>query len=91
MLDNDVGALTRVPGIGKKTAERLVVEMRDRVGSGAAVAAGETQSPRDEASSALVALGYKPAEAARMLDAVKTEHATSEALIREALRAVARR
>ena len=91
VLDNDVGALTRVPGIGKKTAERLVVEMRDRVGSGAAVAAGETQSPRDEASSALVALGYKPAEAARMLDAVKTEHATSEALIREALRAVARR
>ena len=91
VLDNDVGALTRVPGIGKKTAERLVVEMRDRVGSGAAVAAGETQSPRDEASSALFALGYKPAEAARMLDAVKTEHATSEALIREALRAVARR
>ena len=98
VLDNDVGALTRVPGIGKKTAERLVVEMRDRVGSGAAVAAGEvplapgaTQTPRDEAFSALVALGYKPAEAARMLDAVKSEQTTSEALIREALRAVARR
>ena len=98
VLDNDVGALTRVPGIGKKTAERLVVEMRDRVGSGAAVAAGEvplapgeTQTPRDEACSALVALGYKPAEATRMLDAVKSEHTTSEALIREALRAVARR
>ena len=98
VLDNDVGALTRVPGIGKKTAERLVVEMRDRVGSGAAVAAGEvplaageTQTPRDEACSALVALGYKPTEATRMLDAVKSEHTTSEALIREALRAVARR
>lgn len=98
VLDNDVGALTRVPGIGKKTAERLVVEMRDRVGSGAAVtagdvplAAGATQTPRDEAFSALVALGYKPAEAARMLDAVKNDNATSEALIRDALKAVARR
>ena len=98
VLENDVGALTRVPGIGKKTAERLVVEMRDRVGSGAAVAAGDvpltagaTQTPRDEAFSALVALGYKPAEAARMLDAVKNEKASSEALIREALKAVARR
>lgn len=98
VLDGDVGALTRVPGIGRKTAERLVVEMRDRVGSGAEVAAGEvpltagaTQTPRDEAYAALVALGYKPAEATRMLDAVKTEHPTSEALIREALKAVARR
>ena len=98
VLDNDVGALTRVPGIGKKTAERLVVEMRDRVGSGAAVTAGDVplsggaaQTPRDEAFSALVALGYKPAEAARMLDAVKNDDASSEALIREALKAVARR
>jgi len=98
VLDGDVAALTRVPGIGKKTAERLVVEMRDRVGTGAAVAAGEVpltagaeQTPRDEAHAALVALGYKPAEATRMLDAVKGEHTTSEALIRDALKAVARR
>ena len=98
VLDADVAALTRVPGIGKKTAERLVVEMRDRVGSEAQVLAGEvplaagaTQTPRDEALAALVALGYKPVEAARMLDAVKSDHTTSEALIREALKAVARR
>ena len=98
VIDGDVAALTRVPGIGKKTAERLVVEMRDRVGTEAQVLAGEvpltagaTQTPRDEAQAALVALGYKPAEAARMLDAVKTEHNTSESLIREALKAVARR
>ncbi|HLW74285.1 MAG TPA: Holliday junction branch migration protein RuvA, partial [Gammaproteobacteria bacterium] len=56
--ENDTAALTRLPGIGKKTAERLVVEMRDRLDDvGAPRAAGASAHPRDEALSALVSLG----------------------------------
>lgn len=98
VLDGDVGALTRVPGIGKKTAERLIVEMRDRVSGAAPLPAGEvpfpgaaSQTPRDEAHSALVSLGYKPQEAARMLEAVNGDDQTSEALIRAALQSMAKR
>lgn len=92
--DGDVTTLTRVPGIGKKTAERLVVEMRDRFAAG--VPAGEMNMPgaaapvpRDEAFSALVALGYKPREASRMLEGAD-ETASSEDLIRRALQALAK-
>ncbi len=95
VLDGDAGALTRVPGIGRKTADRLIVEMRDRFAgaapAGEAPLAGQrTQGPREEAQSALVALGYKPQEAARMLDAVDAEGRGSEELIRAALQAAAR-
>src|SRR2546421_4590626 len=69
----DITALTRVPGVGRKTAERLIVEMRDRLVApqqtpGAPLAA--TASAAGEAYGALVALGYRPAEAARVLKAV---------------------
>ena len=91
----DVAALTRVPGIGRKTAERLLVEMRDRVGSldgegtrGAARPARET--PEGEAFDALVALGYKPAEAAQLLETVGPGTHSTEELIRRALKSAVR-
>ena len=92
--DNDTNALVRLPGVGKKTAERLLVEMRDRLRDwhvdGAVVAEGSAQFPVRaadhllEAESALIALGYKPQEAARMVAAIKFEGASSEELIRAA-------
>ena len=89
VMDGDVASLTRVPGIGKKTAERLLVEMRDRVAGadGSARTGSAPVSAKDEAMAALVALGYKPAEAARMLGKAG-DGASSEELIRQALQSV---
>ena len=93
----DVTALTRLPGIGKKTAQRLVMEMRDRLGgfgdqSAPAGAGGLAVSAQDsalaDAVGALVALGYKPVEANRMARAADDGAKTSEEIIRAALRAV---
>ena len=93
VLNEDIGALTRVPGIGRKTAERLIVEMRDRLASpqatpGAPVTAAA--SAEGEAYGALVALGYRPAEAARLLKAVGPGTHSTEELIRRALQGAAR-
>jgi holliday junction DNA helicase RuvA len=93
----DVAALTRVPGIGRKTAERLSIEMRDRLklltgvapGSAAGQAAAGGDSPKAEAFSALVALGYKPAEVTRLLHNVESSVTSTEELIRHALRSAA--
>ena len=92
----EISRLTRLPGIGKKTAERLVVEMRDRLAavqpeSATAVAGGSTgpAAPADEAFDALVALGYKPREASRMIAAVDHEDLDSEQIIRQALKGAA--
>lgn len=93
MAHQDVDRLTRVPGIGRKTAQRLVVEMRDKVleepeAATAAVAAAEpTRSDAvQDAVSALIALGYKPVEASRAVRGVAVPAASSEDLIRAALR-----
>jgi len=93
VLDEDIGTLTRVPGVGRKTAERLIVEMRDRLAApqatpGAPVAAAA--SAAGEAYGALVALGYRPAEAARLLKAVGPGTHSTEELIRRALQGAAR-
>jgi holliday junction DNA helicase RuvA len=87
----DIVALTRVPGIGRKTAERLVVEMRDRLGptsDGAlnATASAPGLNPEAEAFGALVALGYRPAEATRLLKAAGPGTHSTEELIRRALK-----
>lgn len=91
----DVDALVRIPGIGRKTAERLLVEMRDRIRALGELpaTAGRTYAPggaEAEAHAALVALGYRPAEAARLLKSVAGEGAGTEELIRRALQAAAR-
>ncbi|MBW8075277.1 MULTISPECIES: Holliday junction branch migration protein RuvA [Metallibacterium] len=87
----DITALTRVPGIGKKTAERIVVELRDRVAAVGAVASGGAMAmPRDAQSEALTALqqlGYKPVEAQRLIRETQTPGDSAEALIRKALKA----
>jgi len=94
----DIAALTRLPGIGKKTAQRLVIEMRDRVdavpaGSLAGIAAGspvggDGNSALTDAVDALTALGYRPADADRMARAADDGAKTSEEIIRAALKAV---
>ncbi|KFN43101.1 Holliday junction branch migration protein RuvA [Arenimonas oryziterrae] len=90
----DVTALTRIPGIGKKTAERIVVELRDRaadfVGAGAVLGSkGVPADPVTEASVALQQLGYKPAEISRMVkDAAPGD--SPEDIIRKALKSVLR-
>jgi holliday junction DNA helicase RuvA len=87
----DVAALTRVPGIGRKTAERIVVELRDRLATEAgAIRAGTGHAPRDargEAEAALQQLGYKPAEAQRLARAAAADGDAAETIIRKALRA----
>ena len=95
---DDVASLIRLPGIGRKTAERIVIEMRDRIRhpglagaastAGGAAGSGELE-PRTEALDALVALGYKSPEARRMLERVPESANSTEELLRAVLRSVA--
>jgi len=90
---SDVTALTRIPGIGKKTAERMVVELRDRAadfGGGGALGQGQPGDPQSEAVSALQQLGYKPAEAIRMAREAMAEGDDTAAIIRRALQSALR-
>ncbi|ALN59403.1 MULTISPECIES: Holliday junction branch migration protein RuvA [Lysobacter] len=91
----DVTALTRIPGIGKKTAERMVVELRDRaadlIGAGATLPSGGLPAdPQSEAVIALQQLGYKPAEAARMAREATAAGDDAAAIIRKALQSALR-
>lgn len=96
VLNNDTASLINLPGIGKKTAERLVIEMRDKLSdwykAPASIGVNEVnlaQSPRhsilQDAISALVALGYKPQEANRTVTKIDDGKSSSEDLIRRAL------
>ena len=82
----DAAALTRIPGVGRKTADRLLVEMRDHFRD-APLAGGAARAlpPREEALQALLALGYKAQEAQKMLEKAASEGASTEDLIRGAL------
>ena len=89
----DSASLTRLPGIGKKTAERLILEMRSRLedldlGSGAPAPAepGGRRDAAAEARAGLVALGYSQAEALKMLKSLDDDDASAEAMIRQALK-----
>jgi Holliday junction DNA helicase RuvA len=98
----DTASLIRIPGVGRKTAERLILELRDRVTThaGATPTLGEAAvgGPRGEALAALSALGYRPAEATRMVDAAVGDGGTgaasdaptsTEEIIRRALQSAA--
>ena len=93
--EGDTASLTRVPGVGRKTAERLVVEMRDRLESFALPAAASTPAGtsgarvEQEVLDALLALGYKPAEARRMIEQAGPAQAGTADLLRAALRSAA--
>ena len=90
---SDVTALTRIPGIGKKTAERMVVELRDRaadLAGGVPGASGLPGDPLSEAITALQALGYKPADADRMAKKAAAEGDDAPAIIRKALQSALR-
>ena len=96
--NQEVKALTGLPGVGKKTAERLIVEMQDRLKEWHTPAplwqavdqaeADERNSMIAEAESALVALGYKPTEASKMLSKIPQDMDSSEDMIRHALKSM---
>jgi Holliday junction DNA helicase RuvA len=105
VMHEDITALVKMPGVGKKTAERLVVELKDKVNdidaplsTGITSKQGSTDtsapilmpvaSARDEAVSALLALGYKRAQAEQSVKAIFKEDASSEQLIRDALKSM---
>jgi Holliday junction DNA helicase RuvA len=94
VLGEEVTTLTRIPGVGRKTAERLIIEMRDRVQGPSATAGSAAPStvgdPQSEAFDALVALHYKPAEATRLLKGIAAGTHTTEELIRLALQGAIR-
>ncbi len=93
----DTSALTRVPGVGKKTAERLLVELKDRFKAWETVpgiatfvteprVGGTVSSAENDAVSALISLGFKPQEASRAVSAVKEDGLSSEEMIRRSLK-----
>ena len=93
---DDVTALTRLPGVGKKTAERLIIEMRDRLPEIEGESVDKTTSLpftpsqkqiEEEAVTALLALGYKPPQASRMISSISAENLSAEEMIRLALKA----
>jgi holliday junction DNA helicase RuvA len=91
---DDAAMLVKIPGVGKKTAERLIIEMRDKIDKGPAYATvGESGrvngDERGEAVDALVSLGYKPAEVKRLLAQIDVKEKSAEDIIRLALRQVA--
>jgi len=102
--DADAAALTRLPGIGKKTAQRLIMEMKDRLGdlspdavrlpassSTGSISTRVAKDANSEAAAALESLGYKPAEITRMIRAVSQPDMSAEEVIRLALQSVVKR
>ncbi len=100
IMDGDSKALTRLPGVGKKTAERLVIELKDRLekddsiklpGSTGTAASIERQAnPVNDAVSALISLGYKAQQASQMIRDIDVEAKSTEEIIRAALQGGAR-
>jgi holliday junction DNA helicase RuvA len=96
VANNDAASLVRIPGVGKKTAERLIIEMRDRLTdwhteeikstSAASSTSATSHNAAQEAISALISLGYKPQEASRAVSKIEDNTLTSEKIIRRALK-----
>lgn len=97
--NEDSGTLSALPGLGKKTAERLIVEMRDKVLNFVGETTPDRERPLvrgssgsiDDAISGLIALGYKPQNASKYVRQIDTKGLNSEGIIREVLRALASR
>jgi len=90
----DAASLVKIPGVGKKTAERLIIEMRDKIDT-STVAPGARKvaveaSPRSEAVDALISLGYKASEVNKLIGAMDVDGQSAEDIIRRALRQAAR-
>jgi Holliday junction DNA helicase RuvA len=90
VLHENSAMLIKIPGVGRKTAERVIIEMRDRIGQQAPMPksgglAARTDA-RSEAFDALVALGYKPQEVKRLLGHLDVDDKSAEDIIRSALR-----
>ena len=100
VMDNDAKALTALPGVGKKTAERLIIELSDKIGkefdavlpsiTGASSSMSHEADPVSDAVSALVSLGYKAQDASRMVRGVESEGLSTEDIIRESLQGLVR-
>ena len=99
LAQEDITTLTRIPGVGKKTAERLIIELRDKLGKPALKVLGQasgnlslmpTLNASEEAEQALVALGYKPIEAQRAIKAVANKEPETAELVRAALKGLLR-
>jgi Holliday junction DNA helicase RuvA len=104
VMDGNAKALTNLPGVGKKTAERLIVELRDRLakqveaalidtgGSSAVASTGyrRVENPVSDAVSALISLGYKAQEASQMVRAIETDGLKTEVIIKAALQGMVR-
>lgn len=98
--DNDTQALVRLPGVGKKTAERLIIEMRDRLPDlgdmvstdavGTSQASRSISNPKQEAVNALCSLGYKPLDASQMVQNISVDGKSCEDIIRQALQGALR-
>lgn len=95
--DDDITALTKIPGVGKKTAERLIIDMRDRLPAptgesldpqqASLITSSDSKSQREQAAiDALIALGYKQNQADKMIKGLDTETLSTEELIRHALK-----
>jgi Holliday junction DNA helicase RuvA len=95
--EEDKTALSKLPGVGRKTAERLIIDMRDRIEAQATVLSlspaqpqiAGGNGPRRDAFNALTSLGYKPAEARRMLEGAAAELSSTEEILRVVLRSAA--
>ncbi len=92
ILEGDSKALTQLPGVGKKTAERLVVELKDRINKddaiklpGAAIKIEKQANPVNDAVSALISLGYKAQQASQMIRGMDVDGKSTEEIIRAAL------
>ena len=98
IADRDISRLVKIPGVGKKTAERLIVEMQDKLDSKTSLAPDSFNHilltagnhAQQDAVSALIALGYKPQDAQTTIRKVLVDDADSETFIRLALQSIAR-
>ncbi len=93
--NGDSAALVRLPGVGKKTADRLLIELRDRLPAGSETTSNNTTpasigDPKQEAVSALCSLGYKPVDASKMVQQIYQDGKSCEDLIRLALQSAVR-